>query len=80
MLGIPAVCIEFGYGQDMSLRESYACFQQFLEFWVVWEHPGYLLLVVDYFVGAFQVVEYAVECLVLDLSRQTLEKLLLGWI
>lgn len=53
MLGVPTVCIEFGYDQDMSLRESYACFQQFLEFWVVWEHPDYFLLVVDYFVGAF---------------------------
>ena len=80
MLGIPAVCIEFASGQDMSLRESYACFQQFLEFRVIWEHPDYLLLVVNYFVGAFQVIEYAVEGLVLDLSRQTLEKSLLGWI
>ena len=68
MLGIPAVCIRFGHGQDVSLREPYACFRQFLEFCVAWEHPDYLLSVVDYFVGAFQIVEYAVECLVLDLS------------
>jgi hypothetical protein len=62
------------------LSKSDACLDELLQLWVVWEYPDYLLLVVDYFVGAFEVVEYAVEGLVLDLSGETMEKLLLGWI
>ena len=65
---------------SLGLSKFDACLDEFLQFWVVWEHPDYFLSVVDYFVGAFEVFEYAVEGLVLDLSGQTLEKLLLGWI
>ena len=45
---------------------------------VVWEHPDYFASVGYDFVGAFEVFEYAVEGLILDLFWQALQKSFLG--
>ena len=45
---------------------------------VVWEHPDYSASVDGDFVGAFEVFEYAVEGLILDLFWQALQKSFLG--
>lgn len=49
------------------LSEFNACFEQFLQFWVVLENPDYSASVDYDFVGAFEILEYAVESLILDL-------------
>ena len=66
-----------GSGIRLSL-EFYACSKQFLKFWVVWENPDYFSAVEHDFVGAFQILQYAVEGLVLNLFWQGCPQLLSG--
>ena len=45
---------------------------------VVWKHPDYSASVDYDFIGAFEVFEYAVEGLILDLLWEALQKRFLG--